>query len=93
MKTTIVALAAAALVAATPDVLAQNVSSKVPNRQHQISEKRPHVASGYAPGRVVHAKGMKTGYPGPFGYSPAEPKDYTYESSRQAGGGGGGSGM
>jgi hypothetical protein len=40
----------------------------------------------------MHAKGLKTGYPGAFGYAPSEPKDYIYENSRNAGGGGGGGG-
>ena len=66
MKTTIIALSAAALIAAAPGVLAQNVSSKTPDQQHKVTKKRPQVFSGYAPWRVVHAKGAKTGYPRVF---------------------------
>ena len=92
MKTTIIALSAAALIAAAPGVLAQNVSSKTPDQQHKVTKKRPQVVTGYAPWRVVHAKGVKTGYPGASSYPPSAPKDYTYENSRNAGGGGGGGG-
>jgi hypothetical protein len=94
VKTAIIALFSAVLITAAPAVLAQNVSSKTPEQQHKVLKKRSQAVSGYAPWRVVHAKGMKTGYPGATGYVPSAPKDYTYENSRQAGGGGGGgSGM
>jgi hypothetical protein len=89
MKTTIVALSAAALIAAAPAVLAQNVSSKEPDQHHKVFKKRPKVVSGYAPWHAVHAKSVKMGYPGAFGYAPIAPKDYTYELSRIGGGGGG----
>ena len=93
MKTAIIAFSAAVLIAAAPAVLAQNVSSKTPDQQqHHASKKHPRVVSGYAPRHAMHAKGFKTGYPGAFGYAPSEPKDYTYENSRNAGGGGGGGG-
>ncbi|WP_024518893.1 hypothetical protein [Bradyrhizobium sp. Tv2a-2] len=92
MKSTILALSAAALIAAAPAVLAQNVSSKTPDRHHKVLKKHPTIVSGYAPWRVVHARDVKTGYPGAFGYAPSAPKDYTYDNSRQAGGGGGGGG-
>jgi len=92
VKTTIIALSAAILIAAAPAVLAQNVSNKTPDQQHHASKKHPRVVSGYAPRHAMHAKGLKTGYPGAFGYAPSEPKDYTYENSRNAGGGGGGGG-
>ena len=88
MKTTIIALSAAALIAA-PVVLAQNVSSKTPDQQHKVTKKRPQVVTGYAPWRVVHAKGVKTGYPGASSYPPSALKDYSYDNSRNAGGGGG----
>jgi hypothetical protein len=92
VKTTIIALSAAAVIAAAPGVLAQNVSSKTPDKQHHASKKHPRVVSVYAPGRAMHAKGSKTGYPGAWGYTPSEPKDYVYENSRYGGGGGGGGG-
>jgi hypothetical protein len=92
VRTTIIALSAAAVIAAAPGVLAQNVSSKTPDKQHHASKKHPRVVSAYAPGRAMHAKGLKTGYPGASGYTPSDPKDYVYENSRQAGGGGGGGG-
>lgn len=95
MNTTIIALSAAALIAAAPAVFARNVSSKAPHKHHQVSKQHPRGISGYyATWHPMHANGLKTGYPGAFGYAPAEPKDYMLEGSRQAGGGGGGgSGM
>ena len=92
MRTTIIAFSAAALIAATPAVLAQNLSSRTPGQQHKVFKKRPQVAYGYAPRRVVHTGGVKMGYPGAFSFAPSVPKDYTYENSRAAGGGGGGGG-
>jgi hypothetical protein len=88
VKTTIIALFAAILIAAAPPVLAQHVSSKTPGQQHKTFKKRPHVAR-YVPWHAVHARRTKMAYPGAFGYAPIEPKDYTIENSRQAGGGGG----
>jgi hypothetical protein len=75
MKTTMVALSAAALIAVAPATLAQNLSSKTPDKQHHAAKK--------------HANGWKTGNPGAFGRATAEPRDYTLENSRQAGGGSG----
>ena len=83
MKTAIVTFSAAILIATAPAVLAR--TSKAPHQHHQVSKKHPPNISGY---------GVKTGYPGAWGYAPAAPKDYTYDNSRNAGGGGGGgSGM
>jgi hypothetical protein len=82
VKTTIIALSAAALIAAAPAVLAQNVSSKTQDQHHQVPKKHPQSVSGYAPRHAMHARGLKTGYSGAFGYAPSEPKDYTYENSR-----------
>lgn len=85
MKTAITALVA--LIAAAPAVLAQNVPSKTSHQRHHASRTHPHIAAaGYAPRHAMHAKGK----PGAFGYAPDEPKDYFYESSKNAGGGGSG---
>jgi hypothetical protein len=92
MKTAIIALSAAVLIATAPAVLAQNVSSKTPDQRHHASKKHPWVVSGYAPRHAMHAKGFKTGYPRAFGYAPGAPKDYTYEISGIGGGGAGGGG-
>ncbi len=92
MKTTIVTLSAVALIATAPSVLAQNVSNKSPDQRHQASKKHSQGVSIYAPRHSMHAKGVPTGYPSAFRYAPYEPKDYSLESSRQAGGGGGGGG-
>jgi hypothetical protein len=95
VKTTIIALSAAALIAAAPAVLAQGVPSKAPGLLHKVSRKHHAGVSGYAPLREMQAKGSKKSYPGAFGYAPREPGglDRDIESSRQAGGGGGGGGM
>jgi hypothetical protein len=92
MKTTIVALSAATLIAASPAVLAQGVPSKTPGLQHKVSKRHHPGVSGYAPLREMQAKGSKKGHPGAFGYAPGEPSglDRETEISRKAGGGGGG---
>jgi hypothetical protein len=92
VKTTVIALSAAALIAAAPAVLAQGVPSKTPGLQHKISKK--HHPGGYAPRREMQANGSKKGYPGALGYAPGEPSGLNreLEASRQAGGGGGGGG-
>jgi len=96
VKTTIIALSAAALIAAAPAVLAQGVPSKTLGLQHKVSKKHRPGVSGYAPLREMQAKGSKKGYLGAFGYAPGEPSglDRDLEASRHGGGGGGGgSGM
>ena len=86
MKTAIV-IALSALFVTAPAVLAQNVASKKPD--HHASRMHHRIVSaGHAPRHAMHAKGN----PGTFGYAPSEPKDYTYDNSRNAGGGGGGGG-
>lgn len=89
MKTTVIALSAAALIAAAPAVLAQGVPNKIPGLQHKVSKKHHPGASSYALLREMQAKGSKKGYPGAFGYAPGEPSglDGDIEMSRQAGGG------
>ena len=86
MKTAIIALSAAALIAAGPGALAENRPTKTPGLQHKVSRKYHPGISGYAPLRAMQAKGSKQGYPGAF--LPGEP-DRDLEMSRQAGGGGG----
>ncbi len=88
MKTTIIALSAAALIAAAPAVLAQGVTSKAPGL-HKVSKK--HHSRGYAALREMQAKGSKTGDPGASGYAPDERSRFL-DSVRQGGGGGGGGG-
>jgi hypothetical protein len=88
VKTTIIALSAAALIAATPAVFAQGVSSKTPGVQHNVHKKRHPGVSGYALRRATQAKG-----PGAFGYPlPGAPMD-SNPNAGGGGGGGGGSGM
>jgi len=72
VKTTIIALSAAALIAAAPAVLARGVPGKTPGLQHKVSKKHHLGVSGYAPLREMQAKGSKKGYPGAFGYAPGE---------------------
>jgi hypothetical protein len=91
VKTTIIALSAAALMATAPVVLAQGVPSKTPGLHHHASKKHH---TGYAPLREMQARGLKMGYPKASGYAPSEVLDRETEMSRTAGGGGGGgSGM
>jgi hypothetical protein len=90
VKTTMIALSAAALIAAVPVAFAQ--SSQTPGLQHKVLKKRPPGVSGHASWHEVKARVSKKGYPGAFGYAPSEPRDYLTEMSRQAGGGGGGGG-
>lgn len=92
MKTAIITVFAAALIAAAPTVYARDASTKTPRVHHIVSKQRHAGFSSYAQWRVMHPNGVATGYPGAFGYAPREPHDYTLESSRQAGGGGGGGG-
>ena len=49
MKTAIITLSAAILIAAAPAVLAKNVSSKAPHQHHQVSKRHPASIYGYAP--------------------------------------------
>ena len=85
MKTTIIALSAAALMATAPVVLAQGVPSKTPGLHHHASKKHH---TGYAPLREMQARGAKKRYPEAFGYAPGEVLDKWTEMSRQAGGSG-----
>jgi len=91
MKAMIIALSAAALVAAAPAALAQDVPGKTPALQHKSSKKHQPGVSSYAQTREMQAKGSKTGYPGASGYAPDERSRF-FESVRQGGGGGGGGG-
>mgnify|MGYP001088124792 CR=1 FL=1 len=94
MKTTIIALCAAALIGAAPAVLAQGVPSKAPGLPREVSKKHHPGVPRYAPRREMQAKDLKKGYPGTLGYTPGEVLDKETVISRQAGGGGGGgSGM
>jgi hypothetical protein len=92
VKTTIIALSAAALMAAAPAVLAQGVPSKTPSLQHWVSKKNHSSVVVYAPPREMQTKGSKNVYPRAFGYARGEVLDRETEMSRQAGGGGGGGG-
>ena len=93
MKTAIIALSAAALIAAAPAVFAQGVPSKSLGLEHKVSKKNHSGVSFYAPLREMQTKGSKNVYPRAFGYARGEVLDRETEMSRQAGGGGGGSGM
>ena len=92
MKTTIIALSAAALFAAAPVVLAQGVTSKTPGLQHKVSKKHHPAVPGYTPRREMQARGSNNGsnkgYPRAFGYAPGAALDRETEITRKAGGGG-----
>jgi hypothetical protein len=74
MKTTIIALSAAALIATPPAVFAQGATSQAPGQEMQAkgSKKGQPGASGYAPGQEMQAKGSKKGSPGASGYAPGQ---------------------
>lgn len=93
MKTPIIALSVAAFIVAAPAALAQGAPGKTPALHHKVSGKH-HAGSGYIPLRAMQPRGSRWGYPGAFGYMPAERVgvDRDLEMSRQAGGGGGGGG-
>jgi hypothetical protein len=86
MKTAIIALSAAALIAAVPAAFAQGASSKSPGVQHKVSKKRHPGVSGYAPRREMQATGSKKGYPGAFSYTAP---GASMEPNPNGGGGGG----
>jgi hypothetical protein len=90
VKTTIIVLSAAALIAAAPAVFAQGVPGKTPGLQHKASKKHQRAVSGYASLPETQAKHSQRGYPRAFGYAPAEVLDHETEITRKAGGGGGG---
>jgi hypothetical protein len=92
MKTTIIALSAAALIAAAPTVSAQGSPSKTPSLQHNVSKRHHRGASRYAPLQEMQAKDATKGSPGAFGYTPDERSSFL-DSVRRGGGSGGGSGM
>jgi hypothetical protein len=91
VKTTIIALSAAALVAAASTAPAQSVPGQAPGPQHTVSKKHHAGASGYARPRQAQARGAAKGYPGAIGYAPGESHGYLDRglevSGRQAGGG------
>jgi hypothetical protein len=93
MRTAIIALSTAALMAAAPAVFGQG--SKPPSVQHNVFKKRHPGVSGYAPRREMQAKVSKKGDLGAFGYAPREPSGSSTDfiRSRQFGGGGGGGSM
>lgn len=74
MKLAIIAISSAALIASTPLVFAQGVSSKTPGHemQDQGSKKGSTGASSHAPGHEMHAKGSKRGSTGASGYAPGQ---------------------
>jgi predicted Zn-dependent protease len=92
VKTTIIALSAAALIAAAPAVPAQGASRRTPGPQHEVSSK--HQVSGHARPRETQAKGAGKGSLGAFGYAPGQHSGFLDRdlevSGRQAGGGGSG---
>jgi hypothetical protein len=76
MKLAVIALSTAALIASAPAMFAQGVSSKAPGHEMQkYGKKAGHRASNYARGHGTQAYRSKSGYPGAFGYAPAEVLD------------------
>jgi hypothetical protein len=96
VKTTIIALSAAVLIAAAPAVFAKGVTSKTPSVQHSVQHKKHHPGvTNYALRRERQVKGWTMGYPRAFGYAPGAPpvvRDMTDISPYGGGGGSGGGG-
>ena len=95
MKTPMIALSAAVLIAAAPAVFAKDVSSKTASVQHKVSRQHHPDVANDARRREMQAKGRTTGYPGAYGYAPgASPgtRDMTDILPSGGGAGGGGSG-
>jgi len=79
VKTKIIALSAAVVMATAPAVFAQGVSSKTPGQEMQQtgSKKGEPGASSYAPGHKMHhamhhAKASKKTSPGASNYAPGQ---------------------
>ncbi|MCK1744650.1 hypothetical protein IVA80_28490 [Bradyrhizobium sp. 139] len=75
MKSKIIALSAAVVMATAPAVFAQGVSSKTPGHEMQQtgSKKGEPGASSYAPGhKMHHAKTSKKTSPGASNYAPGQ---------------------
>jgi hypothetical protein len=70
VKTTIIALSAAVLIAAAPVAFAEGVSSKTASVQHKVSKKHHSGVNHYALRREMRVRGRTMGYPGAFGYAP-----------------------
>ncbi len=72
MKTTVLALAAASLIAVSPLAFAQGVSNNAPGQkmQEKGSKLGSPGASGYSPGHKMQQKGVKSNSPGASGYAP-----------------------
>jgi len=74
MKKTILALAAASLIAGSPLAFAQGASSNAPGQkmQEKGSKMGSPGASGYSPGHKMQQKGAKSNSPGASGYAPGQ---------------------
>jgi hypothetical protein len=88
VKTAIIALSAAALIAAAPAVSAPAKSSKSPRVQHNVARKLHPGVSGYASRHEMQDKLSNDYYSGAFGYGATK-----YPNPNSGGGGGGGGGM
>jgi hypothetical protein len=66
VKTTIIALTAAVLIAAAPAAFA----SKTASVHHKVSKKHHAGVNNYALRREMQLRGRTMGYPGAFGYAP-----------------------
>jgi hypothetical protein len=95
VKTKIIALSAAVLIAAAPAVFAKSVSTKTPGVAHKVSKKHHPGGTNYALRHEMQVKGRTMGYPGAFGYAPAASpvvRDMTDILPYGGGAGGGGAG-
>ena len=72
MKTTLIALSMATIIASAPAAFGQGASGKAPGQEMQErgSVKGSPGASGYAPGQEMQSKGSVKGTKGASGYAP-----------------------
>jgi len=95
VKTMMIALSAAVLIAAAPAVLAKAVSGKTAGAQHKAARQHHPGVAHYALRRKMQVRGRTIGDPGAFGYAPgASPvaRDMTDILPSGGGAGGGGTG-
>jgi hypothetical protein len=92
MKTKIIALSAAVVMATAPAVFAQGVSSKTPGQEMQQtgSKKGEPGTSSYAPGHKMHhamhhAKASKKTSPGASNYAPGQTTGASTKSTTGSG--------
>jgi hypothetical protein len=76
VKTIIIAVSAAMLVAATPTALAKSTSAATPAQQHKISARHHSAPVGRPSARDMQGARLRATYPNAYGYAPSPPYGY-----------------